>query len=146
MFGVAPLFHITGVVGHLAIALLLPEPLVLAYRFEPAVVLDAIREHRPTFSIGSITVFIAMMNADGAQKDDLVVAGEDLLRGRADPADDDQGLPGPVRALHPQLLRAHRDQLAVARRAARGRRPGGRGVRRAVGGRAGVLDRGLDRA
>ena len=63
MFGVAPLFHITGVVGHLAIALLLPCPLVLAYRFEPGVVVDAIREHRPTFSIGSITVFIAMMNA-----------------------------------------------------------------------------------
>jgi long-chain acyl-CoA synthetase len=71
VFGVAPLFHITGVVGHLAIALLIPVPLVLAYRFEPTVVLDAIREHRPTFSIGSITVFIAMMNADGAQKDDL---------------------------------------------------------------------------
>jgi long-chain acyl-CoA synthetase len=71
VFGVAPLFHITGVVGHLAIALLVPMPLVLAYRFEPTVVLDAIREHRPTFSIGSITVFIAMMNADGAQKDDL---------------------------------------------------------------------------
>ena len=34
-------------------------------------VLDAIREHRPTFSIGSITVFIALMNAPGAQRDDL---------------------------------------------------------------------------
>ena len=42
-FGVAPLFHITGVIGHLAIALLVPIPLVLAYRFEPQVVLDAIR-------------------------------------------------------------------------------------------------------
>lgn len=71
VFGVAPLFHITGVVGHMAIALLIPMPLVLAYRFEPQVVLDAIREHRPTFSIGSITVFIAMMNAEGAQRDDL---------------------------------------------------------------------------
>ena len=65
VLGVAPLFHITGVVGHMAIALLLPAPLVLAYRFDPAVTLDAIREHRPTFSIGSITVFIALMNADG---------------------------------------------------------------------------------
>jgi long-chain acyl-CoA synthetase len=71
VFGVAPLFHITGVVGHLAIALLLPCPLVLAYRFEPGVVVDAIREHRPTFSIGSITVFIAMMNAPNADKDAL---------------------------------------------------------------------------
>jgi long-chain acyl-CoA synthetase len=71
VFGVAPLFHITGVVGHLAIALLLPAPLVLAYRFEPGVVVDAIREHRPTFSIGSITVFIAMMNAPNAERDAL---------------------------------------------------------------------------
>ena len=71
ILGVAPLFHITGVVGHLAIALLLPAPLVLAYRFDPAVMLDAIREHRPTFSIGSITVFIALMNAEGAQRDDM---------------------------------------------------------------------------
>jgi long-chain acyl-CoA synthetase len=71
VLGVAPLFHITGVVGHLAIALLLPAPLVLAYRFEPAVMLDAIREHRPTFSIGSITVFIALMNAEGAKREDL---------------------------------------------------------------------------
>ncbi|GLZ47020.1 hypothetical protein Acsp06_32050 [Actinomycetospora sp. NBRC 106375] len=71
IFGVAPLFHITGVVGHMAIALLLPAPLVLAYRFEPGVVIDAIREHRPTFSIGSITVFIAMMNAPNADRDAL---------------------------------------------------------------------------
>ena len=71
ILGVAPLFHITGVVGHLAIALLLPAPLVLAYRFEPGVVLDAIREHRPTFSIGSITVFIALMNTPGADREAL---------------------------------------------------------------------------
>jgi long-chain acyl-CoA synthetase len=71
IFGVAPLFHITGVVGHMAIALLLPAPLVLAYRFESGVVIDAIREHRPTFSIGSITVFIAMMNAPNADRDAL---------------------------------------------------------------------------
>lgn len=71
IFGVAPLFHITGVVGHLAIALLLPAPLVLAYRFEPGVVVDAIREHRPTFSIGSITVFIAMMNVPEVDRDAL---------------------------------------------------------------------------
>ena len=71
ILGVAPLFHITGVVGHLAIALLLPAPLVLAYRFEPGVVLDAIREHRPRFSIGSITVFIALMNTPGADREAL---------------------------------------------------------------------------
>jgi long-chain acyl-CoA synthetase len=63
VLGVAPLFHITGLIAHVAVALLVPMPLVLAYRFEPGAVLDAIAEHRPTFTVGSITVFIALMNA-----------------------------------------------------------------------------------
>ena len=71
VLGVAPLFHITGVVAHLAVCLLVPMPLVLAYRFEPSVTMDAIREHRPTFTAGSITVFIALMNTEGATKDDM---------------------------------------------------------------------------
>ena len=41
ILGVAPLFHITGLIGHIAVSLLAPAPLVLAYRFEPQVVLDA---------------------------------------------------------------------------------------------------------
>jgi long-chain acyl-CoA synthetase len=60
ILGVAPLFHITGLVGHVGVALLAGCPLVIAHRFEPHVVLDAIREHRPTFTVGSITVFIAL--------------------------------------------------------------------------------------
>jgi long-chain acyl-CoA synthetase len=71
VLGVAPLFHITGLVGHVGLALLLPCPLVLAHRFEPAVVLDAIREHRPTFTIGAITVFIAIGGLEGAGKEDF---------------------------------------------------------------------------
>ncbi len=71
VLGVAPLFHITGLIAHIAIALLLPAKLVLAYRFEPNVVLDAIREHRPTFTVGSITVFIALSNAEGITAEDL---------------------------------------------------------------------------
>ena len=71
ILGIAPLFHITGIVGHTALALLLPAPLVLTYRFEPAVMLDAIREHRPAFSVGAITAYIALMNAPGAARDDF---------------------------------------------------------------------------
>ena len=59
IFGIAPLFHITGLIGHIAVSLLAPMPLVLAYRFEPQVVLDALLEHRPTFTIGAITAFNA---------------------------------------------------------------------------------------
>lgn len=63
VLGIAPLFHITGIVGHTALTLLLPAPLVLTYRFEPDVMLDAIREHRPTFTVGAITAYIALLNA-----------------------------------------------------------------------------------
>jgi len=58
VLGVAPLFHITGLIGHVGVALLAGCPLVINHRFEPGVVIDAIREHQPTFTIGSITVFI----------------------------------------------------------------------------------------
>ncbi|HET9690352.1 MAG TPA: AMP-binding protein, partial [Acidimicrobiales bacterium] len=71
VLGVAPLFHITGLIGHIAVCLLLPAPLVLAYRFEAAPMLEVIRRERPTFTVGSITVFIALMNAPGVQREDL---------------------------------------------------------------------------
>lgn len=71
ILGVAPLFHITGSIGHMAAALCIPATLVLAYRFEPAVVADAIEEHQCTFTVGSITVFIALMNAAGVRDEQM---------------------------------------------------------------------------
>ena len=71
VLGVAPLFHITGLIGHVALALLLPCPLVLAHRFHPEVVLDAIREHRPTFTVGAITVFISLSGVEGVSREDF---------------------------------------------------------------------------
>lgn len=71
ILGVAPLFHVTGLIGHVGLSLLTGASLVLAYRFEPATMVDAIREHRPTFTVGSITVFIALMNAPNASVDAL---------------------------------------------------------------------------
>jgi long-chain acyl-CoA synthetase len=49
--------------------MLVPAPLILAYRFEPQVVLDAFREHRPAFTIGAITAFSALLHAPGFSKD-----------------------------------------------------------------------------
>jgi len=75
VLGVAPLFHITGLIAGVTTALLLGAPLVLAYRFEPSMMLETIRDERVTFTVGSITVFIALMNApdaaNGAQRDAL---------------------------------------------------------------------------
>jgi long-chain acyl-CoA synthetase len=70
VLGVAPLFHITGLIGHMGIALLAGCPLVITHRFEPQVILDAIREHQPTFTIGSITVFINLSGQAGTTKED----------------------------------------------------------------------------
>jgi long-chain acyl-CoA synthetase len=62
IFGMAPLFHITGMVCHLASALRIGGTLALAYRFEAGVVLDAIREHRPYYTVGPTTAYLALMN------------------------------------------------------------------------------------
>jgi long-chain acyl-CoA synthetase len=71
VLGVAPLFHITGSIGHVALSLLTGATLVLTYRFDPAVALETIRGQRVTFTVGSITVFIALMNAPGADRSAL---------------------------------------------------------------------------
>ncbi|MCU4160164.1 AMP-binding protein [Acidiphilium sp. AL] len=66
LLGIAPLFHITGLIGHVAAAFITAAPLILAYRFEAGVMLDAIEEHKAAFTIGAITAFIAMMNHPSA--------------------------------------------------------------------------------
>ncbi|GAB2841507.1 hypothetical protein GCM10022221_45940 [Actinocorallia aurea] len=68
ILGVAPLFHVTGLIGHIALSLLTGAPLVLFHRFEPSLAVDVIRASGATFTVGSITVFRALMgaaNADG---------------------------------------------------------------------------------
>lgn len=71
VLGVAPLFHITGLIAHTAIALLVGAPLVLMYRLDPTVTIETIRDEKATFTVGSITVFIALMNAPNAEKESL---------------------------------------------------------------------------
>jgi len=71
VLGVAPLFHITGLIGHMALCLLLPAPLVLGYRFDAEVVLELIEKYGVTFTIGSITVFMALMNEPSAADRDV---------------------------------------------------------------------------
>ncbi len=71
VLGVAPLFHITGLIAGVTTLLLLGAPLVLAYRFEPSAMLETIRDERATFTVGSITVFIALMNAPDAEREAL---------------------------------------------------------------------------
>jgi long-chain acyl-CoA synthetase len=62
VLAIAPLFHITGLVGHLLVAVITASPVTLAYRFEPGVMLEAAAERRPGFTVAAITALIAMMN------------------------------------------------------------------------------------
>ncbi|MBT2276274.1 class I adenylate-forming enzyme family protein, partial [Rhodococcus qingshengii] len=71
ILGVAPLFHITGLVGHVGAGLLTGAAVVLNHRFEPAVLLELIREHRPTFTVGSITVFNNLASRPDISPDDF---------------------------------------------------------------------------
>ncbi|MGD3107423.1 class I adenylate-forming enzyme family protein [Streptomyces sp. YGL11-2] len=60
-FALAPLFHITGMVCELAACVANAGTLALAHRFEAGVVLDAFLEHRPAYTVGPSTAFMALM-------------------------------------------------------------------------------------
>ncbi|MFH8368171.1 AMP-binding protein [Streptomyces sp. NPDC018031] len=68
-FALAPLFHITGMVCQLAACFAGAGTLVLAHRFEPGAVLDAFAEHRPVYTVGPSTAFMALMAHPHATRD-----------------------------------------------------------------------------
>ena len=71
VLGVAPLFHVTGEVAHLAIAALSGIPVVLYYRFDPSETLRLIERWKVTVTVASITVYISLMNHSDIKKRDL---------------------------------------------------------------------------
>ncbi|WP_411106348.1 AMP-binding protein [Streptomyces sp. cmx-4-9] len=68
-FALAPLFHITGMVCELAACFANAGTLVLAHRFDAGLVLDAFLEHRPAYTIGPATAFMALAAHPGATRD-----------------------------------------------------------------------------
>jgi len=71
VLGVAPLFHLTGLIAHIAVALVVPMELVLTYRFDPGVVVEALRERRPTFTVAALPVYIALAETPWVEPQDL---------------------------------------------------------------------------
>jgi len=71
VLGVAPLFHVTGEVAHLAIAALTGIPVVLYYRFDPEETLRLIERWKVTMSVASITVYMALMNHPDIKNRDI---------------------------------------------------------------------------
>lgn len=63
ILGAAPLFHVTGLSGHIGAALAAGAPLILCHRFHPEAVLDAIERHRPVFTVAAITALAALIDS-----------------------------------------------------------------------------------
>jgi long-chain acyl-CoA synthetase len=63
MLGIAPLFHITGLVTGPVMAWQLAEAVVINYRFHPAVVFEEILARRPSFCAATITAYNALVSS-----------------------------------------------------------------------------------
>lgn len=62
VIGVAPFFHITGLIAHLAVAALAGLPIIMFYRFDQAEMLRLTEKWHGSFTVAAITVYIALMN------------------------------------------------------------------------------------
>jgi long-chain acyl-CoA synthetase len=71
ILGLAPLFHVTGLIGHVTLSLLTGSPLVLFYRFDAQEACRLTELHRATFTVSAVTAFIALLNSPA-------MAGRDL--------------------------------------------------------------------
>jgi long-chain acyl-CoA synthetase len=71
ILGLAPLFHISGLVMQILSAFLCKAPIVLSFRFESGVMVDSIREHRPAMATGPLTAYIAMMDNPTTKREDF---------------------------------------------------------------------------
>lgn len=71
ILGLAPLFHVTGLIGHVTLAMLTGAPLILFYRFDADEACRLAALHRATFTVSAITAFIALMGSDALGKHDL---------------------------------------------------------------------------
>lgn len=71
VLALAPVFHVTGLVGGVLLAVLLGSPVVLTHRFHAAVTLDAITTWRPAFTVASVTAFIGLADDSGGTRDDF---------------------------------------------------------------------------
>jgi long-chain acyl-CoA synthetase len=71
ILGLAPLFHVTGLIGHVTLSMLTGSPLVLFYRFDPEEACRLAERYRATFTVSSVTAFIALLNSEAMARADL---------------------------------------------------------------------------
>ena len=140
VLGIAPLFHVTGLSGHIATAITAGAPLVLCNRFHFDVVVDAVRRHRPTFTVGALTAFIALLES-GCYALRFGDSHHDRLRRCAGGLRRARALPRTLRHLLAQRLWDDGDDVPGARRSVGRRGPGRSADRGAVGRQADVRRR-----
>ena len=71
ILGIAPLFHITGLITAFGLGLVTPAPVILAHRFDPDETVRLVERLGATFTVAAITAFTAMMNAKSFESADL---------------------------------------------------------------------------
>ncbi len=69
--GIAPFFHITGLVFHIATSIKANSTLECVYRFSPELALQIIEESRSTLTMGVATVYRALLNTTTIRHADL---------------------------------------------------------------------------
>lgn len=86
ILGAAPLFHITGLVGHVAAALASGAELALGGRFEPRPMLALAAARRATFTVAAVTAFVALWSDPEFERFDLAALRKIFSGGTAIPA------------------------------------------------------------
>jgi long-chain acyl-CoA synthetase len=71
ILGLAPLFHVTGLIGHVTLSFLTGAPLVLFYRFDAGEACRLVQKHNATFTVSAVTAFIAILNDEAMGRCDL---------------------------------------------------------------------------
>lgn len=71
ILGLAPLFHVTGLIGHVTLSMLTGAPLALFYRFDANEACRLTEKHGATFTVSAVTAFIALLGSEGMDKYNL---------------------------------------------------------------------------
>lgn len=67
----APIFHVTGLVGHIAVSRLAMSSLLLSYRFNAGEMLRLIEKWRGSWMLGPLTAYVAMLDDESFTSRDL---------------------------------------------------------------------------
>ncbi|MPZ24700.1 MAG: AMP-binding protein [Dehalococcoidia bacterium] len=69
--GLAPVFHITGLIGHFTAAMVAGIPVILFYRFDAGEALAQIERWKGTFTVAAITAYISLLDHPDIGKRDI---------------------------------------------------------------------------